>query len=419
MKTVAVIWELGGGLGHVARLTPIIAALHRAGHRVSVVARHPRRMADAFPDLARDRLELVPAPVLRVPPIEAAPVETMADALAEIGYARSAAVLAVAEAWTRLFERLRPDVIVSDFSPIGNLAGRRFAPIVVVGSGYAIPPRGPCVPLRGAALGEASRARERQVIDAFDRAASAIGAPPAASVGDALRGSTDFVLTFAPLDPYGGHRAEPVLTPYTLPKLARRPDFRQRPERSVFLYLPALHPQLDAVMAAVRAEGLVGWTFLGNGGGAPVSPQRLQPLQVLEKPADLADLLPAVQLLIHTGGLGMAHAGMLAGNAQLLFPTNLEQELTAVTLAKHGVAAVFRSSAPLGAAPVREAIQSSLGTPAVAERLGRMAEACPRDGERSLALVLQAIERAFGGGGALQASNSKGAKRAGRRKSLG
>jgi hypothetical protein len=96
-------------------------------------------------------------------------------------------------------------------------------------------------------------------------------------------------------------------------------------------------------------------------------------------------------VLIHTGGLGLAHAGLAAGNAQILLPTNLEHQLTSVTLAKLGAAVTFGSALALDSAAIRTAIGSCVVNPAIGERLDQMADLCQQDVMQNLTRVLEVI----------------------------
>jgi UDP:flavonoid glycosyltransferase YjiC (YdhE family) len=392
---IAVMWEMGGGLGHIDRLAPVIAALLKAEHAVTLVARDPARASRRLGAIARHpQFRLVPGPVHldagALAGRTAAPTESVADVLTAQGLDDASALSSLITAWSGLLASLAPDLVISDFSPFGNLVARRLAPVIVVGSGFSVPPPGRCRPLMGEELSERALRKEERFVVTVNEVARSFGLAPLQHVTDLFRGNFEFVLTFPILDPYRRWRKSPVLTPYTMPRPTQRVPFRDRPPRSAFIYLPRSHRQLEAVLETVRGESLDADAYLSDVGRLPTTTS-LHLVRRHETPVDLSILL-RVQFVIHTGGLGLAHAGLAAGAAQILLPLNLEQELTALTLAELGLAAVYRSPTSLGTEALRQAVRDCLGTPSAWQRIDGAAAACPDNGADSLAVILRAVD---------------------------
>lgn len=394
-RKITVIWELGGGMGHAARLAPIIQALVAAGHHLNVVARAPRRLYESLDDSTRDSAALTYFRAPALPPRAtvrggARPVcATMADILIEDGFAEPVGLTSYLGEWRRLLGSLTPVLVISDFSPFANLVAADMAPLLVVGNGYAIPPAGN--------ISFLDRPLSRQSIVNYDRllavlttAARGVGAPAPAGIGEMFRGGVNFPLTFPILDPYGGRRPEQVLTPHTLPQ---RPDILSEPTE-VFVYLPGSHAALPAVIQALTAESWPARVYAP--GAAPDAVPDTPSLRRLPQPAQMAALLPRVHTIVHSGGLGLAHAGLVAGARQVLLPTCIEQHLTANALVRQGVGVSIGKDAASYTAAVVQALDHCRHAPVLAERVAHLAATCPTDGASSLDAILAAVARLLG-----------------------
>lgn len=400
-RRIAVVWELGGGLGHVARLVPLIHALREAGHDISVIARNPRRVYETLDENVRDCSKLTFYRTPTLPPRKqrtsnARPIcMTFADVLVEDGFGSHESLLRYLTDWHGLLAHVAPDLVVSDFAPGANIVVRGAIPLVVVGNGYTVPPPG-LVPLLDHPLPQNAERNHDHLRSAFTEAARKIGTAGVESVGHLMRGDANFPLTSPLFDPYHGRRPEKVLTPYTLPEVGNPPPFERRAAASVFLYLPASHPHLSIVLGALAAEKCDTLAFIPGFDPAQV---RLSPdnnIHILDRPASLADILPRMRLLVHSGGLGLAHAGLVAGNVQIVLPTCLEQELTAMSLARHGAATTCRSAEPMGMEGMSQTVRRSLLSEARANRARSLATTSPAEGRESLELVLGTIQEFLG-----------------------
>lgn len=191
-RKITVVWELGGGMGHAARLAPIIQALVAAGHCLNVVARAPRRIYEALDGGMRDSAAvtyyrapaLPPRATVRggVRPVRA----TVADILVEDGFAEPVGLSAYLGEWRHLLGSLSSALVISDFSPFANLVAADMAPLLVVGNGYAIPPAGN-VSFLDLPLSRQSLVNHDHLLAVLAVAARGVGAAaPAGAGADAL-----------------------------------------------------------------------------------------------------------------------------------------------------------------------------------------------------------------------------------------
>ena len=335
-------WELGGGLGHFARLRPIAARLLAAGWKVHLAS--PRRGSAAcmFRDLAGrwpGELTLGPAP-RAAPAAEPIATDTLADVLALHGYGETDRLLSVAAGWQRLLDRLTPELIVADYTPALCLVARGQARLVTIGSGFTVPPLvDPLPPIRpwDEAVPDISLERERRVLAVCTAIARANGLQRPECVAALLHGDATFPCCLPLLDPYGRRRMVPTHMAYA-DAIPRAPvPWGERPSRSVLVYLPDQHP-LTAVLGQCLTDHL-----------RPASPAGYA--------ADLSQAVAAARLVVHHGGLGTAQAALLAGTPQLILPTHLEDHITARALTRLGVAVALSATGPTSPEQITQALR--------------------------------------------------------------
>lgn len=341
------------------RLHPIAASLARSGHRVVLASRRRQPAERMFSDLlaGNPNVELIPSPPLEaIGPRQESPSHTLADVLFLFGYTDAKTLFPAAARWSQLLGKVSPDLIAADFAPTLTLVARDRVPMVTVGSGYTIPPRGSILPPIRPWDRETpffSKDNEQRILEACSRLGRANTLAPVKQVAELFRGNATFPCTFPILDPYGRHRRERLWLPMSL----RIEDGVARGTRTrgnaAFLYLPAKHPFVVQVLTSlVKLRWQVTAYIEGDRSGL-VLPEEVQLLP--ERP-DLNKLLRGFDIVVHHGGSGTAHAALLAGVPQLVFPLWLEDHVTSHILARLGVARAFSASEPLEQAALEEAI---------------------------------------------------------------
>lgn len=104
MSTVLLAWELGAGIGHLARLRLVAEALLAAGHQVHLAAPSTSPVRACLAELGRlypGRVTASPAPQLPSPPSPASlpPTRTLPDPLALFGFADPARLTVAVAGW--------------------------------------------------------------------------------------------------------------------------------------------------------------------------------------------------------------------------------------------------------------------------------------------------------------------------------
>jgi rhamnosyltransferase subunit B len=396
MSTILVAYEFGAGLGHLNRLVAVAQRL--PGDHNWVFALPDRALGEpivrrALGDKTRV-VEGVQWPAPNDPNVRKIPTHTFADVIAIFGFHDAARLSAKTAQWRSVLQELRPNLIIADFAPTLRLAIGTKVPLVVVGNGYTVPPRGQLLPpIRqgDSSVPAGSRANEGRLLAAVNLVRAQARGEAIDFFSDLFSGEHTFVCTLSEFDPYRRFRCEPTLWPFNIPDVSPGPLPSQRTGPPIFVYLPANNPALSPVVTALNDLKIPSEIYV-SGMTARALAKRCSPtVRIHGKPADLAHVLPNTSLLIHHGGLGTAYAGLLAGVPQLVLPLNLEHGITAAGLEQFGVAKSQNARAA-GATDMRDLVSSvlqdgqlqeaavnaarSLGARRVADPVSEVVQAC-------------------------------------------
>lgn len=333
MKHWIYCWELGGGLGHLARMKAVSAAIAERGGQVSwCVPRHLARSAqDLWP-----RILLAPESP-RPRPSVAAP-GSLAEILQNEGWNQGERVSQWVSQWQQQFDGLRADRVLLDFAPNALLAavaaGRR---VDVAGTGFYIPPRQNPLPAVRADHGiYADRLlwAEKQLVSVI----SAQLAEPINGLMDLFHHSNvrNHLLTYPAMDHYGVRSDTPytgVVTGFSGDQL----DWPRAGRGRVFAYLkpfPHLHHLLrllDQAGANVQVHG--------NAEVATVVDQSgLERVKFCARPIDERSIAQAGGVMINHAGHDGTIKAVRAGIALWQLPLNMEQLMTARNAQRLGAA---------------------------------------------------------------------------------
>ena len=318
-------WELGAGLGHVARLGAFGKALAARGMEVTHALRDLHAVAEAGDWLQGRSLQ---APWLartlsgrdRVPP-------SHAGVLLEAGYASAETLTALVEAWRGLLEGQRTDVVVADHAPTAALAARLMGiPVVQFGDGFTVPPAG------GDYFGDSMRRDLERVEQAAGQALASVNAVLAdagltslARVEDIWLADRTILATYPELD---HHRGMQRLSGYEgrLESDGQDSDAWEAPGLPrVFAYLKPEGRLFQRALEVLHGARL---DVRGYAGG--MQPRLDTRGRVRWSPRPLAAAaIAGCDLVVGTGGHGLSCAALLAGKPLLLLPEFSEQWITA------------------------------------------------------------------------------------------
>jgi UDP:flavonoid glycosyltransferase YjiC (YdhE family) len=369
LKTVLFAWELGTGRGHLEMIRLMAGRLQARGLRT--VAAIPDPAAAAA--LRHSCAEVIAGPAW---PLSSQTKgerarrssATLNDILSSAGIADAVATRRLLAEWGRILQEVRPDLVVAEFAPMAALAARGRFPLLVVGTGYTLPPSD--MP-RFPPLHRASRPAwsEDATLEAVNSAARALGRPPLERLPQLFSGDLCRVLTIDLFDPYDMQRVDEVDGPLVEGVTGERVDDADL----IFAYLSggadipaglveALSPFGSRVhVHAPRLDAVQRDRLVASG------------VQIHHHPVALSDLLPSCRLTIHLGGHGLACNALLAGVPQLVLSGHIEQTLNGQALERANFGRLietYRPETAISAALIEE-ITSDDGMARRARELAR------------------------------------------------
>lgn len=334
-------WELGGGLGHAARLKPLAEELHRRGHRCIFMLR----------DLVQTDNVLRGTPFLRLQ----APVwlhQTMGGpatqvSLAEIltgnGYLQAAHLQAMAQGWLAAIELTQADAVIADYAPTAVLAARMAGrPSSGIGIGFYVPPDVAPVPaFRDWEPVPAARVlhADSAVLACANAVLAANGRPVFDRLAQLFRGDDPLLCTWPELDHYGRGElpaGQRYFGPNFLPHAGAAPEWPAGEGPKVFAYLKSAHPDHAEVLKALARIGCRVLCYLPEMAAGKPTPVTSPNIRYSLAPVDLGRAFAECQLVICHGGEATLAQALLAGVPLLLLPMQAEQFLISRCVARTG-----------------------------------------------------------------------------------
>ena len=299
----------------------------------------------------------------RGPEAKTVPTRTFADVMQLFGYHQVQDLATAAQSWIRILEETAPRVVISDFAPTLRLAAAATIPMIVLGSGYTVPPAHNLLPSMrpwDLSIPPESCVHEFVLLAAVNEVCAKLRRPRMDYFSDLFQGESTFVCTLPEFDPYGNVRSDVVAWPFNVPDMPEARDFCERRGPVVFCYLQAGHPALDALLDALGTLGCSCAIYIGGARARDVAEKCATNIHIYSTPPDLGSILPETSVLIHHAGLGTAYAGLMAGVPQLVFPVGLEQLITARGLAQFKVTVPVRATPPPEVRELRGIIEVTL-----------------------------------------------------------
>lgn len=363
------VWELGDGLGHANRLLRIADRLRADGVDCLFVVRN-LEVAGTF--IRRRGYPVMQAPVARVGAIRGPDGDqpiSAGDILGSIGFAAVDRLAPYVAAWATLFDTLAPDLVVSDYAPMANLAlyGGR-APLVVIGDGFTLPPVDD-PQFRPFRQGRPAFAEsEMRAVVAAVQAERGRPAPdrlPALFAGD-----RHFVITLPELDQWSEFRSRPAVGP-----LDPMPGpVTETPSVDYFCYISASYKFTDRALSGLVDSGRPGSVFLRDSTSDQRAHWRSRGLTVHEGPQDMRVEAGRSRVVVHHGGVGTCEQVLGFGRPQVLVPRHFEQTSNARRLMAQGCAVALRSGGNFDAGHVAAALAAAVERPSVKEAAETMAQ---------------------------------------------
>jgi hypothetical protein len=342
MKTVLFAWELGGGFGHIAAMRRYAARLAPHGVRMVAAVRNPR-MARVLAELGVEVLQAPPWPEASFTRRQYAATSsaTLGDSLASAGLDDADALNDLLTQWSKIFQSVKPDLVVADYAPAAALVARGRVPLMLVGNGYTVPPSDmthfPLLHRTHEPVWD-----ETRLLTILNTAARRHGLVTLERLPQLFSADDYLVETFPLLDPYDLQRTSTV----DGPAFDKAPIARRDNADEILVYLaPGYAIRRDLIRALIPVANKIqiyapDLSFIQRSrlklAGATLHRERL----------DLAQALASAKLVVHFGGSGLAAHALAAGVPQLIFSTHIEQELNGLALQRAGLGTLVRSHDP-------------------------------------------------------------------------
>ncbi len=238
-KRILLTWELGGGLGHIVRLTAIGKLLVDQGHQVTIAVPDKLRLPSYLGYPGIDVIQAPTYPGKRDQRFHLA--RNFADILLHEGFADARLSAQHFNNWRKFIDQARADVQFFDHSPMSLLASQGNAAVkAVVGTGFCIPPALQQLPLwriiHNHPYGSPEAAHEL-LRCSINRQLDSIGCKSIGSVGE-LYGCVDrqYLQTYSELDHFP-NRKDANYCGILEPSFKTEPCWPDGPGKRTFAYL--------------------------------------------------------------------------------------------------------------------------------------------------------------------------------------
>ncbi|MGH9553772.1 MAG: glycosyltransferase [Terriglobales bacterium] len=330
MARILTCWEMGNGLAYIEGITAAGRVFRKAGHEVQFALRdlsHAERLQGGKFTFYQAPTQVLPSPDLVRNPM------SFADVLINLGFGRPANVTARVRAWRALLDLVKPDIVRCVHAPGALLAARGTSiRSLAVGIGFLIPPPiSPLPNLRGwdkqANTGH-MLTREQLVLDGFNQALKAIGAPPVASVG-ALYAEADVceLYTYPELDDYGPRSGVRYHGNFQ-PGIGEAPVWPAGSGKRIFAYLEK-YKSLPGVLKVLAASGNPVLVYMAHPPEELLKQYATGNLRIAMKPLNIPETAAQCDIGVSQGGHNIAGSFLMAGKPQLCLPALFPEAVTA------------------------------------------------------------------------------------------
>ena len=361
MARVLFGWELGGGIGYASRLTLIARVLADFGHEPVMAMRDP---AEVWPVLDRNGLSAIQAPYITgrlKPGTNQFRPAGFADLMACNGFGTSDHLLPLLQAWHALLDAVDPMLVVAEYSPVLTLAAYGRVPLVLIGTGYLLPPADtPWLPV--IRQDWAPYADQRAILAAMTAAQQRLKRPVPPTISAAFAAAERFVYVFPELDPYAEGRREPALGPFVMPAPIPPPEGQPR----LYAYLNPAANNFPSLVRGLAQAGIAAECYLPGCPAIASDVLLAAGIKLHGEPPPLASAVSASSVVLHHGGIDTSQIALALGRPQILAPRHLDQEVTAASLERLGAGIRLRGDA--NPESVALALRRMVGDAAMASR---------------------------------------------------
>lgn len=336
MARVVLAWELGANLGHVAPMRALAMQLCKLGHACTFVARDL--------ESAEEYIEPELGPVVQAPiKLNAIqnPVKVQvsyASLLHSTGFDDVRGLAGRLRAWRQMLLSTRAEILFADHSPTALIAAHTLGiPAANCGYGFLVPPVLTPFPSFRADLKitpEILLRNETAVLGILNAALEKLKLPAYPTLQQPFAAATHSVLGYAETDQYEVARPEPYLG---LPDFSQgqKPQWPAGNGPKIFAYLRPFK-DLPAVLTALQKSSTRVIVRVGNVSQGKLKSFERPGMVITDQSVHMGEAARSCDAFINYASNGNTVEMLLAGKPGLLFPSNVEGQLTVRRLLQMG-----------------------------------------------------------------------------------
>ncbi|MFY9210680.1 MAG: nucleotide disphospho-sugar-binding domain-containing protein [Aestuariivita sp.] len=322
-KHVLCVSELGAGAGHLAPMMKIARHLRALDPTVQITfAVYDPFFAQAT--FGEDGFPFLACPIPMAADGGVSNTGSFAEILSYCGFLHEDRLTFSLQIWDSLFDLVKPDLILADYSPTACLAARGRIPVASVGSGYTLPPAN-IHEYPALRIGYASPRFQDRMCDVINAELKARHQAVLDCLPHVLATEIRGVFAIPQSDPYGRLRADPLLGSYD----GNIPPMPPREDGGIFLYRGGSALDLAKIVEGAVSLGRPIEAYLGPFQSAERQFLLGFGVTVHDKVPDLLEVLEHSRVIVSGAGAGLTQAAMQAGRPQLCLPAHMESDLNA------------------------------------------------------------------------------------------
>lgn len=348
MATIALIWELGADLGHISRFHPIVLGLKAHGHLPVLLLKDTSHVDLIFAD---EEIEVYRAPT-DTSRIENGPMQINFTAtLFHVGYHHEEQLANRLSQWKKLYERIKPDLLILDHSPTAALASRNLGiPKILLGNSFTVPPRES--PLPEYAFWATNKIpmrflqnAENHCVTTINLALTSLKIPVITHIYDIYDADHVFIDTSPLLDVYQIRNNVEYLGIFKRPDMGCTPEWPTSKKPRIFVYIKNRYTKISALLAACKNTDCHFLIYCSN-----LSPQikhlySSENMYFSEQPYRINDIINKCDFAINHAG-SISELALQHGKPQLLLPMQTEQTMRAQKISSRSCALIYQPQDP-------------------------------------------------------------------------
>lgn len=343
MAKVLYVWELGGGLGHLSPLLPIVRQLIEQNHEVHLALRSLDKARLVFGDLPVTYWQ---APIQQIPgPVPHPLAANVPQILINTCFRTPDEFHYRLQAWSNIFRGVEPDLILANLSPTALLAMEQFDfQTAILGFGFEVPAKCEWFPGWRPELKldpESLHEQERGLLNTLNAWRVRQGISPDEHLSELFTKTNHSLLaTFPELDPFGPRKAEYLGIWFGVRGASVQwpdPPSGATSAKKVLAYLKPTD-QIAPLCQILRNLGTLALLYVPGMPQSVIQECETEQIQFVAEPINLAEAARECDLAILNSTHASVATFLLCGKPMALFPLFLEQRLTCECVMRMGAA---------------------------------------------------------------------------------